>query len=142
MLGNPFTTRLYMLRLDEMKVSEFVQLYPHYGIDFEMPIREQPRVYDGVTLDRLPTELTPDFAYSVGGRGRPNSNQTLTHSQCATCQRVLRNDFFYTLPSMMKRNVVFSHCRQCSQALNASRYETRAEVIHARREVLWSYLAP
>jgi hypothetical protein len=125
-----------------MNVSEFVQHYPEFGFDFEMPIRNQPRIYDNAILDHLPVELIPDSPYSAGGRGRPNPNQTLTHSQCATCRRVLRNDFFYTLPSMMKKNVVYSHCRECSQSLNAGRYETRTELIRARRELLWRYLAP
>jgi hypothetical protein len=127
---------------DSMKISEFVQRYPLYELDFTAPVRDQKRVYDGATLDQFPLELEPDFPYRTGGRGRPNLNQTLTHSQCATCHRVLRNDYFYTLPSMMKRNMVFSHCRECNQQLNATRYDTRAELIRARRNVIWQFLAP
>jgi hypothetical protein len=125
-----------------MKVSQFAQNYPNYVFDFSAPIRDQKRIYDGAVLDQFPVELEPDEPYTPGGRGRPNRNQTLAHSQCATCQRVLRNDFFYTLPSMMKRNMVFSHCRECNQGKNAQRYDTRADAIRARRIVIWQYLAP
>lgn len=125
-----------------MKVSEYTNRYPHHAIDFEIQIREQVRIYDGAILDQFPVELEPDHPYSAGGRGRPNLNQTLTHSQCATCHRVLRNDLFYTLPSMMKRNVVFSHCRECQQQLNSSRYDSKADAIRARRIVIWQFLAP
>jgi hypothetical protein len=125
-----------------MKVSEFVRHFPQYAIDFTSQVRDQKRIYDGITLDQFPTELEPDFPYHPGSRGRPNQNQTLAHSQCATCQRVLRNDFFYTVPSMMKRNVVFSHCRECNQHLNAVRYDTRADLIRARRIIIWQYFAP
>jgi hypothetical protein len=125
-----------------MKISEFVQLYPLYEIDFTAQIREQKRIYDGVILDQLPVELEPAFPYYAGSRGRPNLNQTLAHSQCATCHRVLRNDFFYTLPSMVKKNVVFSHCRECNQQNNAIRYDMRADLIRARRKIIWQFLAP
>lgn len=125
-----------------MKVSEFAKAYPGYAIDFSQSVRDQKRIYEGVTLDQFPIELEPDEPYHPGGRGRPNKNQTLAHSQCATCHRVLRNDLFYTLPSMMKRNMVFSHCRSCNQQLNALRYDTRADRIRARRIAVWQYLAP
>lgn len=125
-----------------MKVSEFVQLYPMVEFDFASQIRDQKRIYDGVILDQYPLELEPDFPYRAGSRGRPNLNQTLTHSQCATCHRVLRNDLFYTLASMMKRNLVFSHCRECNQKHNATRYDTRADLIRARRNAIWQFLAP
>jgi hypothetical protein len=125
-----------------MKVSEFVKAFPLYAIDFSAPVRDQRRIYDGALLDQFPVELEPDHPYHPGGRGRPNLNQTLTHSQCATCKRVLRNDYFYTVPSMMKRNVVFPHCRECNQHHNSRRYITRAEAIQARRIVIWRYLAP
>jgi hypothetical protein len=125
-----------------MRVFQFAQLYPAYAIDFSVPIREQSRIYEGAALDQLPVELEPDELYHPGGKGRPNKNQTLAHSQCATCHRVLRNDLFYTLPSMMKRNMVFSHCRACNQQHNADRYESRADLIRSRRTTLWAYLAP
>ncbi len=125
-----------------MKVSEFVRQYPLYAIDFAEEVRAQTRVYDGSVLDQFPVELEPDHPYRAGSRGRPNLNQTLTHSQCAKCHRVLRNDFFYTSPSMQRRNVVFSHCRVCTQEVNAGRYETRAEQIRARRLAVLQYLAP
>ncbi|MCC6456468.1 MAG: hypothetical protein IT328_16045 [Caldilineaceae bacterium] len=125
-----------------MRVSQFASTHPLYAINFSLPIRDQQRIYDGAALDQFPVELEPDEPYHPGGRGRPNRNQTLAHSQCATCRRVLRNDLFYTLPSMMKRNMVFSHCRACNQQHNADRYETRAELIRARRTAIWKYLAP
>jgi hypothetical protein len=125
-----------------MKVSEFSIQHPEYAIDFTLPIRDQKRVFNGVMLDLLPLELEADTEYHSGGRGRPNTNQTLTHSQCATCQRVLRNDLFYTAPSMAKRNMVFSHCRECNQQRNAVSYGTKADLVRARRIVIWRYLAP
>jgi hypothetical protein len=125
-----------------MKVSEFVRLYPLYAIDFTAQVRDQLRVYDGFVLDQFPLELEADHPYHPGGRGRPNLNQTLTHSQCATCERVLRNDLFYTVPSMMKRNVVFPHCRDCTHQLNVSRYDMRAERIRSRRIIIWQFIAP
>lgn len=125
-----------------MHVSEFAKQFPNYAIDFEAQVRYQMRIYDGISLDQLPLELEPDHPYQSGSRGRPNLNQTLTHSQCATCHRVLRNDLFYTPPSLMRRNVIFSHCRECTQKQNANRYETRADTIHQRRIVIWQYLAP
>jgi hypothetical protein len=125
-----------------LKISEFAQKYPEYAFDFSQSIREQRRIYEGAQLDRLPTELEADGPYHPGGRGRPNNNQTLAHSQCATCLRVLRNDFFYSPPSMIQRNIVFPHCRECNQQHNAQRYDTRAEIIRARRVVIWQYIAP
>jgi hypothetical protein len=125
-----------------MRISEFTHIFPEYAFDFSASIREQLRVYDAMHLAQLPLELEADAAYHSGGRGRPNTNQTLSHSQCATCLRVLRNDFFYTVPSMMKRNMVYSHCRECNQTINAVRYDAKAELIQARRIVIWQYLAP
>ena len=125
-----------------MKVSVFARQFPTFAINFDMPIGQQNRIYQGATLDQLPVELEPDEAYHVGGRGRPNRNQTLAHSQCATCHRVLRNDCFYTVPSMMKRNVIFPHCRECNQSHNGRRHELRSELIRHRRAIIWSYLAP
>lgn len=125
-----------------MKISEFIKQHPSLAIDFAVPVRNQPRIFEGAILDQFPIELEPEHPYHSGSRGRPNLNQTLAHSQCATCQRVLRNDFFYTPPSLMRRNVVFSHCRECTQQLNASHYEARAELIQERRAVIWQFLAP
>lgn len=125
-----------------MKVSEFSDHYPQYKINFEEQLRLQPRVYEPWQLDQLPVELEADHPYREGGRGRPNLNQTLAHSQCATCHRVLRNDFFYTLPSMQKRNQIFPHCRECNQQRNAAQYESRSEIVRARRNVIWEFLAP
>lgn len=125
-----------------MKISEFATRYPEFAIDFATELRHQLRVYDTLLLDQLPVELDSEHPYRPGSRGRPNQNQTLTHSQCATCLRVLRNDMYYTVPSMMKRNVVFPHCRACNQGHNATRYDSRSEVIRKRRYFLRNYLAP
>jgi hypothetical protein len=125
-----------------MKVSEFADHFPQFAFNFNHQLRDQPRIFEGAALDQFPSELEPEHAYQAGSRGRPNPNQTRAHSQCATCLRVLRNDFFYTVPSMMRRNVVFSHCRECNQQHNAQRHETRIEKVHARRQVLWNFLAP
>lgn len=125
-----------------MKVSEFEHRHPYYKFDFEAKLNMQSRIYDAHALDQFPVELEAEHPYRPGGRGRPNLNQTLAHSQCATCHRVLRNDMFYTLPSMQKRNVVFSHCRECNQHLNAQRYDSQAEVLKARRHVIWQTFAP
>jgi len=125
-----------------MNVNEFSATYPQYSLDFRSPISTQPRVYDPSILVRLPEELDPSHEYRGGGRGRPNLNQTTTHSQCATCKRVRRNDFFYTPPSMMRRNVVFSHCRECAQQHNSDHYGSRAAEIESRRTAIWRYLAP
>ncbi len=125
-----------------MTVDEFCQAYPQFAIHFDAPISTQPRVFDALQLDQLPVELTPTQPYRPGGRGRPNLNQTRTHSQCATCGRVLRNDFFYTPPTLLRRNVVYSHCRDCAQLLNAQRYDATAAAIQKRRHALWAYLAP
>lgn len=125
-----------------MDVNQFTAQYPAYSFDFEQPISMQPRVYDPVLLASLPAELAPSFEYRGGGRGRPNLNQTLTHSQCATCQHVLRNDAFYTPPSMIRRNVVFSHCCICTQAQNAERHDLQSDRQRKRHGAIWQYLAP
>lgn len=125
-----------------MNLEAFTKKYPEYGFDFTQPIREQKRVFDPELLASLPTELEPGFAYRSGGRGRPNLNQTRTHAQCSSCKRVLRNDFFYTPPSMMQRNVVYSHCQVCAQASNAERYELNADTLRTRRIAIWLYIAP
>jgi hypothetical protein len=125
-----------------MTVDDFAQQYPEYTFDFAIPIAGQPREYSAMVLALLPAELEPNHPYASGSRGRPNLNQTRAHSQCATCKRVLRNDFFYTLPSQTRRNVIYSHCRSCAQDLNAERYDVNSDAIRARRIEIWNYLAP
>lgn len=125
-----------------MTVNEFMVRYPQYSFDFAEPISHQARIYAQGTLDALPDELTPSHAYRGGGRGRPNLNQTLTHSQCKECQRVLRNDFFYTPPSMLKRNGIYTYCRACAQTQNAIAYDQNSTSIRSRRQIIWQYLAP
>jgi len=134
--------------VDELKanymltVNEFSLQYPHYRIDFSIPLGQQPRIYDVAALTHLPVELAPSHEYRSGGRGRPNLNQTLTHGQCKSCKKVLRNDFFYAPPSIMRRNGVFTHCLTCTQAVNADRYRTSSSAIRTRRILIWQYLAP
>lgn len=125
-----------------MNVAEFAEQYPQYVFDFAEPISAQLRVYDSAVLGMLPRELTPCYQYRGGGRGRPNLNQTRAHSQCGTCKRVRRNDFFYTPPSMVRKNVVFTHCLECTQALNAKRYDVRSKTMRSRQAAIWRYLAP
>jgi len=126
-----------------MNVEGFTKKHPEYCFDFTQPIRQQKRIFDHESLASLPAELEPSFAYRSGGRGRPNLNQTLTHAQCSSCKRVLRNDFFYTPPSMMQRNVVYSHCQTCAQNVNAERYELiNSDTLRTRRMAIWQYIAP
>lgn len=125
-----------------MTVNEFIARCPQYSFDFTKPISLQARIYEQSTLDTLPDELTPSHEYRGGGRGRPNLNQTLVHSQCKECKRVLRNDFFYTPPSVLKRNGVYTYCRTCTQAQNATWYDQNSSAIRSRRQIIWQYLAP
>lgn len=125
-----------------MNVESFIEKYPEYSFDFTQPIREQKRIFAPELLTVLPAELEPSFAYRSGGRGRPNLNQTRTHAQCSLCKRVLRNDFFYTPPSMIQRNVVYSHCQACAQAVNAGHYDLATNNLHTRRMAIWQYIAP
>jgi hypothetical protein len=125
-----------------MTIIEFAAKFPHYSFDFDKPISLQPRVYDQSILQSLPEELASSHEYRGGGRGRPNLNQTLAHSQCKTCKRVLRNDFFYTPPSRIRGNGVYTHCLSCSQQQSATRYSRHASSIRNRRGIIWRYLAP
>lgn len=125
-----------------MTVIEFATRFPQYSFDFDKPISFQPRVYDQSILKTLPEELMPCHEYRSGSRGRPNLNQTLAHSQCKTCKRVLRNDFFYTPPSRIMDNGVYTHCLTCSQQHSAIRYSHHAIAIRTRRMIIWCYLAP
>jgi hypothetical protein len=125
-----------------MNIIQFGNTYPQFVFDFEQAIGAQARIFEDAVLEALPVALDANFAYRSGGRGRPNRNQTRTHSQCATCKRVLRNDQFYTPPSMMRRNVVYSHCKTCAQTANAERYTVATTLEEARRNAIWSYLAP
>ena len=123
-------------------LEEFILQHPNFAMNFSEPISGQQRILDLDTLKDLPSELAPSYPHRSGGRGRPNSNQSLTHFQCATCKRVLRNDFFYTSPSMIRRNVLFSHCKQCAQDNNAERYDESSPTIRSNRVQIWKYIAP
>ncbi len=125
-----------------MTVIEFSTQYPQYRFDFSQPISLQARIFDSAILDLLPEALEPSHEYRGGGRGRPNLNQTLAHSQCKTCKRVLRNDFFYRPPSQIKRNTVYTHCLTCTQLHNADRYTASSSAMRTRRAIIWHYLAP
>lgn len=125
-----------------LSIQEFIQRYPQFGIDFSSPIAQQARIYDNAILAELPEELRPSHQYRSGGRGRPNLNQTLTHGQCKACKRVLRNDFFYAPPSIMRRNGIFTNCLACSKNNNVSRYRTHSSAMRSRRVAIWQYLAP
>lgn len=119
-------------------VKQFLTQHKEFGFDFSQPISGQERIYDTVVLTQLPSEL--EASYRSGSRGRPNLNQPRTHSQCATCKRALRNDFFYMPPSLMARNVIYSHCKNCTQEKNTERYETTSTEARIRREAIWAYL--
>ncbi|MBV7338594.1 hypothetical protein KFU94_62325 [Chloroflexi bacterium TSY] len=123
-------------------VKQFLIQYETFGFDFSKPISSQKRIYDSVVLSKLPPELKASYNYRSGSRGRPNLNQTRTHSQCATCKRVLRNDAFHTPPSLMARNVIYSHCKECTQEKNSERYALTSTEIRTRHHAILSYLAP
>jgi hypothetical protein len=126
-----------------MNIQDFSLAHPEYSFDFGAPIQQQKRIFDLAVLDSLPEELTPSYeVLSRKGRGRPNLNQTLTHAQCNNCKRVLRNDFFYTPPSIIQRNGIHTLCRTCTKQSNAERYEANAEIIRKRRNAIWRYIAP
>lgn len=125
-----------------LTVEEFAKLHPQYAFNFEAPMKLQPRVYDAAVLSTLPDELTPTHTYRPGGRGRPNLNQTKTHSQCPICLRVLRNDHFWPSASVVKQNIVRTHCQECSAVLNEQRYAAHADILRERRLLIWRTIAP
>lgn len=126
-----------------MNIDAFCNAYPQHRIDFTQPLKGQPRVYDANTLADLPLELEPWANPPIyKGRGTVNVNQTRTHYQCVSCDRILRNDLFHLPPSFIARNRVFSYCRSCYVKVNAASYDTRADVLEARRQAIWAYLAP
>lgn len=123
-----------------MNLDEFIRLHPELAFDFSAPISAQPRLYAMEQLGALPTELTPVYAYRSGSRGRPNLNQTRSHAQCATCKRVLRNDFFYAPSSLKRRNVLFPHCLECTQIRNAENHSTRTNTMRRKSAATRLYL--
>jgi hypothetical protein len=126
-----------------MNVVEFAAQFPEYAIDFKLPIRNQPRVYDAVALSGLPIELESVAPRPVHkGRGLPNPNQTLTHYQCGACEKVLRNDYFHMPQSLKAANRIFTYCKACFVGINAEAYLGRAELVEARRTAIWHLLAP
>lgn len=126
-----------------MNIDEFTSLYPDFAIDFGRSLREQPRVYELGALSVLPVELEPwRVPPQFKRRGVVNPNQTLTHYQCVSCNKVLRNDLFHMPPSLQAANRVFSYCKNCYVGLNAAAYDARAEAVEARRQAVWRYLAP
>lgn len=137
---NPMPSLIMPGRL--MTVIEFSTQYPHYSFDFTQPISFQSRIFDQAVLATLPEELTPSHAYRGGGRGRPNLNQTLAHSQCKMCRCVLRNDFFYAPFSSIKRNVIHTYCLSCMQKRNADRYHLSTITTRIYYDCIWHYLAP
>ena len=104
-------------------------------------MKYQRRVYDPDVLSALPVSLLAVYPYTKGGRGRPNRNQTRTHSQCATCLRVLRNDQFFFSEAMIEKNSVSTHCKECAKTINAERYASKADLISERRAIVWGYIA-
>jgi hypothetical protein len=126
-----------------ISITEFTNQYPGFAFDFSRAIKNQPRVYDPAALATLPVELEPVVSQPVkAGKSLANRNQTRTHNQCNTCERVLRNDQFHVPPSFKARNLMFSYCKTCYSKANAEAYEGRAGIAEARRQVVWQYLAP
>jgi hypothetical protein len=125
-----------------MTVEEFAKAHPEHAFNFEAPMGGQPRIYDQVWLEGLPVELTPTHPYRPGGRTRPNLNQTRTHHQCATCLRVLRNDFFWAPPSHVRQNIVHTHCKECAALAQEQRYAAQTELLRERRLLIWRTIAP
>ena len=126
-----------------MNIAEFAAQFPQYAIDFTRPIKDQPRVYDVAVLSNLPIELEPIAPRPTHrGRGLINRNQTLAHFQCATCEKVLRNDYFHMPPSFKAQNRMFAYCKTCFVGINAETYMGRAGLVEARRTAIWRFLAP
>jgi hypothetical protein len=126
-----------------MNINEYAAQFPEYAIDFDQPLKDQPRIYDAVMLSGLPIELEPIAPRPTHkGRGLPNPNQTLTHHQCGACEKVLRNDYFHMPQSLKAENRIFTYCKACFVGINAEMYVGRAELIEARRTVIWHLLAP
>lgn len=112
---------------------EYHRQHPEYTFLFGVPVKDQTRVYCANTLAGLPLELTAIAPYRRGGRMRQNLNQTMTHSQCAECLRVLRNDMFHNPPSFRAKNSVSSYCLECVKARHAKYYRETAHGLHIQR---------
>ena len=125
-----------------LTIPEFCALHPQHAFDFSILIYLQPRVFDPAILADLPVELESSGPYTLGGRNRPNRNQTKTHKQCGECYRVLRNDMFFTSPSLIRQNVVSTVCKACAAVGNAERYSDHGELTRVRRLAIWHYIGP
>jgi hypothetical protein len=124
-------------------LAEYLTKHPEFAFDFTRLLATQPRIYGITDLAGLPRELIPDgLPVLGGGRGRPKPNQCRTHSQCAACARLLRNDFFFSPQTMRVRNTIFPRCKACAAKDNAANYQERKNVIAARRDAIWQYIAP
>jgi hypothetical protein len=124
-------------------LAEYLTKHPEFTFDFSAPIAQQPRIYDPFNLSAMPKELAVDSPpVRGGGRGRVKTNQCRTHSQCVDCGRMLRNDFFFSPATMRTRNTIFPQCKKCAAKSNASRYQSKKDVVSARRDVIWQYIAP
>jgi len=127
---------------DKISVKDFEAAYPQYAFNFGSQLKLQPRIYCIDELATLPTELVPVEKRRRSTKGNPNHNQTKTHSQCAGCNRVLRNDRFSLSPSLQEQNIVHSYCLDCARTKGQDYYGTRAINIANRRIIVWRYLAP
>ena len=123
-------------------VSEYCRDFPEQAFDFTTPIRRQKRVVNPLQLVELPSELLPESPYTQGGRGRPNRNQTLTHKQCGQCLRVLRNDYFWASPVLLKQNVMTTYCKECAASNQLARYGEQGDLMRVRRLTIWHYIGP
>ncbi len=125
-----------------LTISEYCHNFPEHALDFEIPIGEQKRIVNPVTLAELPNELLPESPYTQGGRGRPNRNQTLTHKQCGRCLRVLRNDYYWASPALLKQNVMTTYCKECAASNQLAHYGEQGDQMRVRRLTIWRYIGP
>lgn len=121
---------------------QYCEQYPNHAFDFTRPIVYQARIIDPAQLAVLPDELLPVGPYIKGGRSRPNRNQTKTHKQCGKCQRVLRNDFYWASPALLKDNMVTTYCKECAKIQNLERYGESGDLMRVRRLAIWRYISP
>ena len=122
-----------------MPLLDFLEMYPQYRISGAIEVKHQPRVFDEAVLAFLPKYLVPAFPYHRTGRGNRNMNNTLTHAHCSLCRRILRNDLLH----WSNKNFPIG-CKECCAKKAKKRYHDQGwgEMLKARRERVWSHLAP
>lgn len=125
-----------------LTLYDFIYEYPELAFDFSKQIADQPRIYDLLSLATLPVELATDIAPTkTGGRGRARRTQCRTHSQCASCGRILRNDCFFLPASFVANNRIPTYCKECYVNQNEKSYSSRKKIVASRRDAIWQYIA-